>query len=46
MFEVDPRHAEISIDQLKLKEAKVVFTLGTKDEGAATIDCADPFCDK
>ena len=32
-FEVDPRHVEIIINQLKLQDAKTVCTLGTKDEG-------------
>ena len=32
-YEADPRHTEIIIDQLKLKDAKPVSTPGTKEEG-------------
>ena len=37
-FEADPRHAEIIIEQLKLKDAKIVCTPGAKDEGTTTQD--------
>lgn len=40
--EADPRHAEIIINQLKFHEAKVVSTLGTKDEGTTTENCEEP----
>ena len=43
VFEADPRHAEIIIEQMKLKEAKVVSTLGTKDEGRTSSDCDELF---
>ena len=39
VFEADPRHTEIIVEQLKLKEAKPVSTPGTKDEGSTTEDC-------
>ena len=45
MFEVDPRHAEIIIEQLKLKEANAVSTPGTKDEGRTSNDCDEPLDD-
>ena len=32
-YEADPRHVEIMVEQLKLKEAKPVVTPGTRDEG-------------
>ena len=38
VFEADPRHAEIIDEQLKLKDAKCVSTLGTKDEGTTAQD--------
>ena len=41
VFEADPRHAEIIINQLKLTDAKVVATPGTKDEGRTTNDCRE-----
>ena len=31
--EADPRHVEIILKQLKMEDAKIVTTLGTKDEG-------------
>ena len=37
-YEIDPRHVEIIIEQLKLSEAKAVTTLGTKDEGTTQLD--------
>ena len=33
VYEADPRHVEIVIEQLGLQEAKPVATPGTKDEG-------------
>ena len=42
VFEADPRHAEIIIEQLKFTEANVVFTFGTKDEGRTSSDCNEP----
>ena len=39
VYEADPRHVELIIDQLKLKEAKAVATPGTKEEGITTDDC-------
>ena len=41
VYEVDPRHVEIIVDQLKLKEAKAVATPGTKEEGTTTHDCTE-----
>ena len=32
-YEADPRHVEIIVEQLQLKDAKAVSTPGTKDEG-------------
>ena len=37
-FEADPRHAEIIIEQLKLKEAKGVSSPGAKEEGTTIED--------
>ena len=37
--EADPRHVEIIVDQLKLKEAKEVSTPRTNDEGKTLEDC-------
>ena len=39
VFEADPRHTEIIIEQLNLQGAKPVSTPGTKDEGTTTKDC-------
>ena len=39
VFEADPRHIEIIIEQLRLKDAKVVSTPGTKEEGRISTDC-------
>ena len=39
VYEADPRHIEIIVDQLKLKDAKAVATPGTKEEGTITNDC-------
>ena len=41
IYEADPRHAEIIIEQVQLKEAKPVTTPGTKDEGAIAEDRED-----
>ena len=41
-YEADPRHAEIVIDQLGLKEAKGVVAPGTKDEGTTKENCEVP----
>ena len=38
IYEADPRHGEIVVEQLKLGEAKVVATPGTKEEGTTTKD--------
>ena len=32
-YEADPRHVELIVEQLKLGDAKIVTTPGTKDEG-------------
>ena len=42
VFEADPRHTEIIIEQLKLQNAKPVSTPGTKDEGTTIEDCELP----
>ena len=44
-FEADPRHAEIISNQLKLNEAKVASTPGTKDEGTTIVDSDAPLED-
>ena len=36
VYEADPRHVEIVVEQLGLKEAKPVSTPGTKEEGTIT----------
>ena len=38
VYEVDPRHVEIVVNQLKLQDAKEVSTLGAREEGRTTID--------
>ena len=42
IFETDPRHASIIIEQMKLTEAKTVSTPGIKDEGMTSSDCDEP----
>ena len=42
VFEADPRHVEIIIDQLGLKGAKAVSTPGAKDNGRTANDCEEP----
>ena len=44
-FEADPRHTEIIIEHLRLKEAKAVSTPGTKDEGRTSADCDEELDD-
>ena len=44
-YEVDPRHVEIVVEQLKLSEAKTVTTLGTEEEGITQPDNQDMFDD-
>ena len=39
VYEADPRHIEIIVDQLKLKDAKAVATPGAKEECTITYDC-------
>ena len=39
IYEVDPRHAEIVVEQLGFQEAKTVSSPGTKDEGRTQDDC-------
>ena len=46
VFEADPRHTEIIIDQLGLKDAKAVTTPGTKDEGKTCTDNEEPLNDQ
>ena len=46
VYEVDPRHAEIVVEQLKLEEAKVVATPGTKEEGITIDNCEDKLDDE
>ena len=41
-YEADLRHVEIVIDQFKLKDAKLVCTPGTKEEGRTQDDCEAP----
>ena len=41
IFEADPRHTEIIINQLKLTHAKAVTTPKTKEEGRTTNDCRE-----
>ena len=40
-YEADPRHAEIVIDELGLKDANGVATLGAKEEGTTKDDNED-----
>ena len=40
-YEADPRHIEIVVEQLDLKESKEVTTPGTKEEGRTQQDCND-----
>ena len=40
VYEVDPRHTEIIIEQFKFTDAKTVATFCTKEEGTTTTDCA------
>ena len=37
-YEADPRHVEITVEQLQLKDVKTVSTPGTKDEGCTQED--------
>ena len=39
VYEADPRHVEIVIEQLGLKDSKIVCTPGTKEEGRTQEDC-------
>ena len=45
-YEADPRHIEIVKQQLHLEEAKVVTTLGTKEEGRTATDHEEPLGDE
>ena len=42
-YEADPRHVEIMIDQLGLKDAKTVATPGTREEGRTQEEHNEPF---
>ena len=46
VYEADPRHAEIAIKHLKLKDAKEVSTPGTREEGHTTEDHDDKLSEK
>ena len=46
VFEADPRHTEIIVEQLKLQEAKPVITPGAKDEGTTSEDCKQELDEK
>ena len=39
VYEADPRHVEIIVEQLELQDAKTVSAFGTKDEGKTQDDC-------
>ena len=40
-YEADPRHVEIIVEQLGLKESKPVSPAGTRDEGRTQINNED-----
>ena len=46
VYEADPRHAEIVIDQLKLQDAKDVSTPGTREEGHTIDDHEDKLSER
>ena len=45
-YEADPRHAELVIEHLNLKEAKAVSTPGTKEEGRTQEDHEEKLAEK
>ena len=45
-YEVDPRHVEIVVEQLKLGEAKPVATPGTREEGTTQQDAQEELNDE
>ena len=38
VFEADPCHTEIIVEQLRLTDARLVATPGTEEEGTSSID--------
>lgn len=42
LYEADPRHVEIMLEQLSLKDAREVTTPGTSDEGRTSEDHRQP----
>ena len=46
VYEADPRHTELIIDQPKLGDAKEVSTPGTREEGRITTDQGDKLSEK
>ena len=46
IYEADPRHAELVIDQLQLGHAKSVVTLGTREEGTTQEDVEEKLGDQ
>ena len=46
VYEADPRHAELVIEQLSLKDAKPVTTLGTREEGRTKEVHEEPLSEK
>ena len=45
-YEADPRHVELVIEQLNLKEANVVSTPGIRDEGRTKEDSEEVLGEK
>ena len=46
MYDADPRHTEIVIEQLKFGDAKEVSTPGTREEGRTAEDSEDQLTEK
>ena len=46
VYEADPRHLEIIVEQLGLQEAKTVSTPGAKEDGRTQEDCEQPLGDE
>ena len=45
-YEADPRHVELVVDQLKLRDANLVSTPGTRDEGRIKEDNEEKLSEK
>ena len=46
IYEADPRHVEIVVEQLNLKDARTASTPGTKEEGSTQSDNETPLEDR